>query len=72
MQLESERITSLLNRPIKWKISDVLIYKVGHGEKGERKWGVSALPMGSRALSSASVNCELTMKYHCIKYDDSL
>ena len=72
MQLKSDRITSLLNRAIKSEISDILIYKVGHGEKGEKKGTVSALPVVSRALSSVSINCELTMKYHCIKYNDSL
>lgn len=72
MQLKSDKITSLLNRTTKWEISDVLIYKVGHREKDERKGAASALSVVSRALSSVSVNCELIVKYRCMKYNDSL
>lgn len=67
--LKSDRIKSLLNRVIKWEISDVLIYKVEQGRKGERKEAVSALSVVSRALTSVSINCELRRKYHCIKYN---
>lgn len=49
--LKSDRIKSLLNRVIKWEISDVQIYKVRQERKGERKEAVSSLSVVSRALT---------------------
>lgn len=72
MQLQSDRITSILNSAIKWGVSSYFIYKVVHGGKGEKKEAVPALPMVSRALSSVSVQLWPYNEYCYIKYNDSL
>lgn len=66
MYLKSDRIKSLLNRAIKWEISDL---RGRTGEKGGKEKAASALSVVSRAWTSVSINCEPTRKYHCIKYN---